>query len=90
MELTRENIEDFNNAIEFFIAISLKGNYTEKDLPALYGDGSRWHSLTLGGFIAAYRCFVYALGVSKQSVDNIIDKKEYTQNDYIAEAEGKQ
>ena len=59
--MSDKNIQDAKKAIDYFIEISKNGNITEKDLPTLYGDGTRWSSLTLKGFIASYHSYIEAL-----------------------------
>jgi len=69
-ELSRQNADDIITVIDYLIAIEKNGKINKNDLPVLYGDGTRWKTLTLKGFIACYESYVEAKEVQHQNVDD--------------------
>jgi hypothetical protein len=58
--MSKRNADDAIKAIDYFLELKKNGNIYKEDVPKLYGDGSRWGTLTKKGFITVYECYIEA------------------------------
>jgi hypothetical protein len=65
--LSQKNTADSLRVVDYLIELEKNGNINKEDVPRLYGDGSRWGTLTKKGFVSVYEAYVEAKTEVNQS-----------------------